>query len=67
MADESEYTIDLSPNDLAGLPDFVVAAAKQAANERKKAENVYVVTLSRSSVVPFLTFSDRRDLRERAW
>lgn len=27
----------------------------------------YVITLSRSLVVPFLTFSDRRDLREKAW
>ena len=27
----------------------------------------YVITLSRSLVVPFLTFSDRRDLRETAW
>jgi peptidyl-dipeptidase Dcp len=67
MADESDYTIDLSPNDLAGLPDFVIAAAKQTASERKKGDNVFVITLSRSSVVPFLTFSDRRDLREKAW
>ena len=27
----------------------------------------FVITLSRSLVVPFLTFSDRRDLREKAW
>lgn len=27
----------------------------------------YVITLSRSLVVPFLTYSDRRDLREVAW
>jgi peptidyl-dipeptidase Dcp len=26
-----------------------------------------VVTLSRSLIVPFLTFSERRDLREEAW
>ena len=29
--------------------------------------DVYVITLSRSLVVPFLTYSDRRDLRETAW
>ena len=27
----------------------------------------HVITLSRSSVEPFLTFSARRDLREKAW
>ena len=26
-----------------------------------------MITLSRSHIVPFLTFSDRRDLREQAW
>jgi len=50
---------------LAGLPDFVRAAARQAASERGVAG--HVITLSRSLVVPFLTFSQRRDLRETAW
>src|SRR5205823_8062082 len=54
-----------SEAELAGLPDFVRAAARQAALERGLAD-AWVVTLSRSSIVPFLTFSDRRDLRERA-
>ena len=67
LGDESSFTIDLSETDLAGLPSFLVQAAKQAAAERGKPEGTYVITLSRSSVEPFLTFSDRRDLRERAW
>jgi peptidyl-dipeptidase Dcp len=67
LADESEVTIDLTESDLAGLPEFLVAAAKQAAVERARPEGQYVITLSRSLVVPFLTFSDRRDLRESAW
>ena len=37
-----------------------------AAAERGQAEG-YAITLSRSSIVPFLTFSQRRDLRETAW
>jgi peptidyl-dipeptidase Dcp len=52
--------------DLAGLPDFVRAATLQAARERG-IEDGHLVTLSRSHVVPFLSFSTRRDLREQAW
>ncbi len=54
---------------MAGLPDFVRAAARAAAEERGLSGR-HVVTLSRSSVEPFLQFSARRDLREkvfRAW
>ena len=39
----------------------------QAASERSRAPDEYVITLSRSLVEPFLTTSDRRDLRETAW
>src|SRR5262249_42466357 len=67
LADEQSYTLALEGEaDLAGLPDFVRAAAKAAAEERGKAGQ-YVITLSRSSVEPFLQFSSRRDLRERAF
>ncbi len=68
LADESAYRLVLEgERDLAGLPDFVRAAARQAAVERGLGEGVHVITLSRSHIVPFLTFSDRRDLREQAW
>ncbi|HEX7638069.1 MAG TPA: M3 family metallopeptidase, partial [Burkholderiaceae bacterium] len=53
--------------DLDGLPPFVRAAAAQAAGERGLPAGSHVVTLSRSLIVPFLTFSTRRDLREAAW
>jgi len=67
LADESAYQLVLrSDADVAGLPEFVRAAARQAAAERG-VPGAGVVTLSRSLVVPFLTFSDRRDLREQAW
>jgi peptidyl-dipeptidase Dcp len=67
LADESGFRLVLeSEADLAGLPDFVRAAARQAARERGIAEGA-VITLSRSHIVPFLTFSERRDLREQAW
>jgi peptidyl-dipeptidase Dcp len=53
-------------DDLAGLPSFVRATAAQAAAERGLT-GVHAVTLSRSQITPFLTFSERRDLREQAW
>jgi len=70
LADEQSYTLVLDgEDDLAGLPDFVRAAARAAAEERGLAGK-HAVTTSRSSVEPFLQFSARRDLREkvfRAW
>jgi peptidyl-dipeptidase Dcp len=68
LADESSYLLPLEGEaDLAGLPDFVRAAASQAASERGMPQGSQVITLNRSLIVPFLTFSERRDLRERAW
>jgi peptidyl-dipeptidase Dcp len=69
LADESSYQLVLRGEaELVGLPDFVRASARQAALDRGQTEEgVHVVTLSRSLIVPFLTFSERRDLREQAW
>lgn len=67
LADEASFRLVLrDERDLAGLPDFVRAAARQAAAERGLPD-AHVITLSRSHIVPFLTFSQRRDLREQAW
>ena len=67
LADESGFQLVLKTEaELAGLPDFVRVAARQAAAERGIA-GASVITLSRSHIVPFLTFSERRDLREAAW
>lgn len=67
LADEKDYKLILtSKEELAGLPDFVVAAASQAAKDRGD-DGKYVITLSRSSIEPFLTFSANRPLREQAW
>ncbi|RZL39771.1 MAG: M3 family peptidase [Rubrivivax sp.] len=68
LASENGYQLRLtSEAELAGLPGFVRAAARQAAVERGLDDGVHVVTLSRSLIVPFLSFSARRDLREQAW
>jgi peptidyl-dipeptidase Dcp len=68
LADESAFRLELRDEaELAGLPDFVRAAARQAAADRGLPAGTHVITLSRSLIVPFLTFSERRDLREQAW
>ena len=64
LADERDWHMDLSEADLRGLPEFVVEAARAAGAARDTGP---VVTLSRSLIVPFLQFSPRRELRERAW
>ncbi|HEY3596830.1 MAG TPA: M3 family metallopeptidase, partial [Paraburkholderia sp.] len=66
LADEASYQLPLKTEaDLAGLPDFLREAAQSAARER--GVDGCVITLSRSLVQPFLTWSTRRDLRENAW
>jgi peptidyl-dipeptidase Dcp len=52
--------------DMAGLPQSLRDAAAAAAANRKQA-GAGIVSNTRSSIEPFLTYSDRRDLREKAW
>jgi peptidyl-dipeptidase Dcp len=69
LADEKAWLMLLDEEDLEGLPDFYRASAARIASERGHPER-FAVTLSRSSIEPFLQFSARRDLREaafRAW
>ncbi|EBA12303.1 M3 family metallopeptidase [Roseobacter sp. CCS2] len=65
LADERDWFMKLDKDDLIGLPDFVVATAKAAGDEKDAGGPV--VTLSRSLIVPFLQFSERRDLRQKAY
>jgi peptidyl-dipeptidase Dcp len=66
LADEKEWVMFLGEADLAGLPEFLKNAMASAAAERGR-EGEYAVTLSRSIYEPFTTFSERRDLREKAF
>jgi len=66
LADESHEVLVLENEaDLAGLPTSFREAAADAAD--KKYPGKWVVTNTRSSIDPFLSSSDRRDLREKAW
>jgi len=67
LADEADYVLFLDKEpDLAGLPDSVRSAAAAAAEERGQ-KGKWAVLNTRSSMEPFLTYSDRRDLREKVW
>jgi peptidyl-dipeptidase Dcp len=66
LADEQAYTLPLAGDaELAGLPDFMREVLRSEAKERGL--DGYAMTLSRSSVEPFLQFSSRRDLREKIY
>jgi peptidyl-dipeptidase Dcp len=69
LKDEKDWLLLLDAPDLDGLPDFFISSAARIAADRGH-PGKFAVTLSRSSVEPFLQFSGRRDLREtafRAW
>ena len=67
LADERDFELLLDgEHDLDGLPPTVRDAAAQAAAERGKPGH-HLLTLSRSLIVPFLQYSSRRDLREKAY
>lgn len=66
LKDEADWSLALEDDAaLAGLPDFLIAAAAEAARERGR--EGWLITLSRSLISPFLQFSTNRELRETAW
>jgi peptidyl-dipeptidase Dcp len=71
LHDESTRCLWLrSEADLEGLPAFLRAAAREAAEQRGQSDELrraWAITLGRSMVVPLLTYSVRRDLRQQAY
>ena len=67
LGDEgSRYTLLAGEADLAGLPESLRDGYAGDA-ERRGRKGKWVVANTRSSVEPFLTYSTRRDLREKVW
>jgi peptidyl-dipeptidase Dcp len=66
LHDEESYVTFITEDQLSGLPQAFVRAAADAAATRDR-EGMYAITNTRSSMDPFLTFSDERDLREKVW
>jgi peptidyl-dipeptidase Dcp len=68
LEDEKRYVTWIDdPSDLAGLPESTIAAMASAAKERQEFAGKWAVTNTRSSIDPFLTYSDNRLLREQVW
>ncbi len=67
LADEMDRSVTLKDvSDLTGLPQGLKDAAAQAAGGDKNPGS-WVIKNTRSSVDPFLTYSDQRNLREKVW
>ncbi len=67
LDDEQNYVTWIDNKaDLAGLPDSVISGMASAAKERARA-GMWAVTNTRSSMEPFLTYADNRQLREKVW
>ena len=73
LAETNNFEVILSKDDLKGLPEDIINLAKEEAdNKYKKTSNAkysdkYIFTTHRSSMYPFLTYSERRDLREKLY
>ena len=66
LADEEGYVLYITKDQISGLPDSFVQAAAAAAKDRGH-DGEYAITNTRSSMDPFLTFSNERGLREKVW
>ena len=66
LADEASALVLRNEAELAGLPESLREAAAEAARERGE-PGKWAILNTRSSVEPFLTYSERRDLREKVW
>lgn len=66
LADEENYVLHITKEQLSGLPESFVTGAAAAA-EKRQHSGKYAITNTRSSMDPFLTYSDERALREKVW
>jgi peptidyl-dipeptidase Dcp len=66
LADENDYVLYLKAGDLDGLPADLRSSAAAAAESRGH-KGEFAILNTRSSMEPFLTYSSRRDLREKVW
>ncbi len=68
LSEETDQWLVLKDEaELAGLSQSLKDSAATAAASKKVAGAVGIISNTRSSVDPFLTYSDRRDLREKVW
>ena len=66
LAATNAFSLELTDEaELAGLPDYVIANGRQAAEDKGK--EGWIFDLSYPSYGPFMKFSSRRDLREKMY
>ena len=66
LKETSQYELWLFRDDIAGLPESALDAAKMAAKSKGR-EDEWLVTLDAPSYIPFMKYSERRDLREKLY
>ncbi len=66
LADESKFLVLENESDLQGLPQSLKDAAARQATTRQ-ANGKWIIANTRSSVDPFLTYADNREMREKVW
>ncbi|KAB1069101.1 M3 family metallopeptidase [Tamlana haliotis] len=66
LHDEENYITYLTEDQLEGLSDGFIKSAAKTANDKGES-NKYAITNTRSSMDPFLTFSENRELRKQVW
>lgn len=63
LKETNDFIVELTENDLDGLPEDVKAS--MADDAKSMGREGYVVTMQKPSWIPFVTYSTRRDLREK--
>lgn len=67
LAETNNYELVIDKKeDLAGLPSALISAAEEDARSKGK-EGKWVFTLQNPSVMPFLQYADKRELRKQIW
>lgn len=66
--DNGAFVLEVSSEeDLSGLPEGVIASAKHKASDMGKNDGVWVFTLDKSSMIPFLQYADNAELRRKIY
>jgi len=64
LAENNRFVLELGADQLDGLPSGIRDAAREKAKSMGKGDDKWVFTLHKPSLLPFLTYSSRRELRE---
>lgn len=60
------YEIYLGEEDISGLPENLIEEASASAKAKGRDEE-YLFTLAQPTYMPFMKYSDKRELREKMW